>query len=160
MSPQPRTAKRQARELKLLAEYNAIHYPGATIYQQQRLGPIDAPPVTPAGSTLPKNFYGSLRRWADAVVILPDAVIIQEATIGADFGKISMLQLYARLASNTPELAPFRGRPVRLEIVCAVPDPALAEQCRSEGIAFSVFTPPWVLDYLSSIFPREGRARG
>ncbi len=160
MSPQARTAKRQPREMKLLAEYNAIHNAGAEVRSPVRLGAIDAVPEAPAYRNLPKGFFGSLRRWADAIVVRPDRLVLQEAKIRPDVGVVSQMQMYKRLVPLTPELRGLLDRPLELELVIAVDDPSLVELARDAGITVRVFSPPWVAVYLEQIYPREGRPKG
>lgn len=118
------------------------------------------------GSTLPrvggrfisepeKRLIGVFRRWADAVVILPDRLILIEGKILPQPGVISQLNLYAELIPKTPELGEARNLPVEKLLLCAIEDRLITDLAQREGIRVVVFIPPWLDDYLKILYPWE-----
>ena len=99
------------------------------------------------------------RRWADAIAIYPDRVVIIEGSIRPDPGDPSKLELYRELLPQTPELAEeIRDKPIMLELVASIHDPVVERMCWERGIKYVLFTPPWVSGYLKLLYPRERRA--
>jgi len=150
--------KWQPREMRLLSEFLAEHYQGVEYRTRIRLGKIQ-PRLDGKYITEEERLnLGTFRRWADALVILPDRLILIEAKIRPQPGVISQLQLYKRLLPNTPELQRFRDRPLEMLLVYAIRDDLLISMAREEGIRCIQYRPAWVDEYLKELYPRERRA--
>ncbi len=160
MSDQPVKQMRQQRERRLVAEYLAIHFPGARIMIDVRLGVLPDAGTNGPYPNMPPGLFSAWRRWADALVFTGDEVIIVEGKIRPDVGVIGQLELYMKLVPKTAELRDLLTRPLVALLVTAVDDPALAELCRDKNFRYATFRPDWVDDYLSSIYPRAARAKG
>ena len=100
---------------------------------------------------------GAWRRWADAIVFLKDRVILVEASIRADPGHLSKLQLYKMLLPHTPELSRYRDKPIEMVYLYAIEDPATNYMARQQGIQTIEYKPPWLDQYLAILYPRERR---
>lgn len=150
--------KWQAREMRLVSEFLAENYPDHTTQTRIRLGSI------PEGLN-PDNFSGGelralgvWRRWADAIVFMPDRLILIEAAIRPSPGDISQLELYEHLLPKTPELAEHKGKPIEKLLLYALEDPVIVAMARERGIRVVYFHPDWVDEYLAILYPRERRA--
>jgi len=147
----------QPREQQMVAEWLSKAYPQARTMTRVRLG---APkPAIPRPDLSPEELamIGQWRRWADAVVLEQDRVILVEASIRPDPGKISQLELYALLFPQTPELAAWAKLPLTLMLLYAIEDPATIYLARQKGILCVQYRPDWLDDYLAILYPRERR---
>ena len=131
-------------EMRMLGEYIAREYPQATVFLRLRLGVIQ--PVGNHGDLDPAElrFLSALARYADAVVILPQEIVIVEAKMRSEPGAIAQLGLYARLAPMTPDLQPYLNRPIVKELVCSVPDPVVDLLARESEVRVKVYAPSWL----------------
>jgi len=141
----------------MLAEWLARAQGDKRALQRVRLGSPRSEIPRPDMGPEELAMVGSWRRWADAVILEDHQVTIVEAAIRPDPGKISQLELYARLLPHTPELEPWRDRPVRLVLLYAIEDPATVALAREKGILCIEYKPPWLPQYLSLLLPRERR---
>lgn len=150
--------KWEPREMRMVAEYLASHYAKYPYKMRVRLGSVPAELDLPGRDMTEYRMAGVWRRWADAVVFKPRQVVIIEAAIKPDPGYISKLQLYGKLFRHTPELEPYAGLPVALELVYALEDAVLMEMARQAKIKTVEFKPAWLDEYLRILYPRERRA--
>jgi len=134
----------QRRELRLLGEFLAATYPNAQIGNNVRLGdyPLQLAGALPPGVS--KKALSGYRRYVDAVVKLPDKVILVEAKITLDVDAAASLELYAKLWPDTPELAPWTKLPVQLLIVAAIIDPVVKQLAEAKGITVVQYRPAWL----------------
>lgn len=145
----------QPRELRMLSEWLAETYPRQEYMTRVRLGRIE-PRVDSDGLTDEEiRQIGVHRRWADAVVLLQDRVILVEAKIRPQPGVISQLELYARLLPHTPELAKHANKPVEMVLLHAIEDDLVNQLAREKGIQCVYYRPAWVDKYLDELYPRE-----
>jgi len=155
--PEQRLSKWQPREEQLISEFCAQQFPDCPVRTRVRLGPINPSMDISGLSDNEIKLLGTWRRWADAVVIKPDQLIVIEASIRPLIGKISQLEYYLRLVGATPELAEFAGRPATGLLLFSMQDPVLEQLAREKGFSVRYFRPSWVDEYLATIFSREGR---
>src|ERR687891_4351 len=107
----------------MLAEYLAASHPDARVINRQRLGPDGATYEDPRLTESERRLLGAaFRRWADAVVIDRDVLLVIETAMVPDPRDISLVQTYLRLVDVTPELEPWRRLPRKGRLVWAVDD--------------------------------------
>ena len=148
----------EPREMRLVAEYLAKHYAKYEAMTRVRLGSVH-PDLQPGSlSDAELRAVGVWRRWADAIVIMPDRLVLIEAKIRPNPGDISQLELYEHLLPLTPELAEHKSKRIEKLLLWALPDDAVAAMARERGIRVVMFKPNWVDDYLETLYPRERRA--
>ena len=150
--------KWQPREQRMLSEFLAEHYPGVEYRLRVRLGKIQPRIETELLTDEERLNLGVFRRWADALVIQPDRLILIEAKIRPQPGVISQLQLYARLVPNTPELQEYLDRPLEMLLLYAIRDDLLIAMAREAGIKSRYYKPAWIDEYIAELYPRERRA--
>lgn len=150
--------KWQPREMAMVAEYVQKFYPGEHTITRVRLG---APHpdllfdnIEPAEINLLKVYS----RWADALVIKRDRVILIEAKIRPRLGPLEGLELYARLFKGDPEYAQYHKLPLEKHFVYAIEDPVLNAMARERGIRTIQYRPDWLGDYVDILQGRESRA--
>ena len=145
----------QPREQRLVSEFIARFYPDYPSRTHVHLGSI--PPrlrgmfITDEDARL----LGVHRRWADALVFLPDRIILIEGKILPQPGVVSQLLLYGELIPKTRDLGEDRQKPIEMVLVCALPDPVVSELARRQGIRVVIFRPEWIEEYLKILHPWE-----
>ncbi len=145
-------------EQQFLGEWMARFRPDARVLTHVRLGPIRPALQGVTLTALEMAALGLWRRWADALVILPDRLELVEAKILQSPTQNAQLELYAHLLPDTPELVEFRGRRIDKVALVALEDPAATFLARSVGIQVVVWRPPWIGKWMDARGPRASRA--
>lgn len=145
----------QPREQRLVAEFIARFYPKDESRTHFPLG--SAPPRFKGmyKSDADRRLTGVFRRWADALVLMPDRIVLIEGKILPQPGVISQLNLYAELIPKTVELREHKDKPIDKVLVCAIEDRLISELARREGIQVRIFHPAWVDKYMLILHPWE-----
>ena len=86
------------------------------------------------------KMYSVLLRWVDAIVIHDGYVLIIEAKIRPMPGAIGQLELYEMLFPETPEFQAYKDWPIKLILLCAMPDLSMIQLCSQKGITYEIFT--------------------
>lgn len=146
------------REMRLVSEYIAKTYPGESFKMNVRLGSLHPRLQGRFLSEAEQRMVGVFRRYADGLIFLQNEVILIEAAIRPQPGKISILELYKRLIPMTPDLAEIKDKPVRMVLLCAIDDPVMTQLAREKGIEVVMFRPQWVDEYIETLYPREQTA--
>jgi len=97
---------------------------------------------------LPESYFRRWRRFVDAIVVLPDSVVIIEAKIRDPFKGLGDLIHYKSLVPQTPELAPYLTLPIRYMLVAPIERPDIKFLAQQHGIEFVKYVPDWVIPYL------------
>lgn len=142
-------------EMRLISEWVKGAYPGAEVWLRLRLG--RARPLNPdlEGDPDAERVSRVFARWADAVVVTRDELIVVEAKVKSSPGAIGQLLVYRDLVRDTPELRSYEDRPLALLLLVAVEDPAVTRLCEAQGIRHAVYRPSWLAEYLSNLNRRE-----
>jgi len=154
-SKNPNKRDWQPREQRLVAEFIARFYPDQESRTHVHLG---SAPVRLKGryaTDTEARLVGVFRRWADALIFLPDRLLLIEGKILPQPGVLSQLKLYEELIPKTPELAEHRGKPIEKILVCAIEDPLISELARREGVQVRIFHPAWIDEYMEIVHPWE-----
>lgn len=150
--------KWQAREMRLVSEFLAKEYSDYPAQTRVRLGSIH-PGLEPEKlSDAELRAVGVWRRWADAIVFMPDRLVLIEAAIRPNPGDISQLELYEYLLPMTPELAEHKGKPIEKLLLYTMEDSVIVAMAKDRGIRVVYFHPDWVDEYLAILYPRERRS--
>jgi len=145
------------REQQLLTEWLAIHHQGDLTMTRFRLGVLEDPPPGSSNYAQRQAMLTRWRRWADAVVVEADRLLVVEAKIIPDVGVIAQLQLYLKLVPKTPELTPYLNRQIVGVLVTAADNPELNAMAAEAGFEAHIYHPAWVDDYLQTLSARQGR---
>ena len=155
----PARKKWEPRELRLLSEYLAEFYPGYEHRTHVHVGSFRYRLEDGKFSEAELRMMGEFRRWADAVVIMPDRIILLEAKIIPDPGVLGQVEHYAELLPKTPELGEHAKKPLEIELVFAVDDPVISHRARTRGYRVRIFCPAWTLEYLRQLSARKRRPK-
>jgi len=158
LMPPPGRRRYRTWEQQFLGEWVAQYRPDARVLTHVRLGPIRPQLQGVTLTALEFQAMGLWRRWADALVILPDRLELVEAKILQSPTQNAQLELYAHLFPDTPELAEFRGRRLDKLALVALEDPAATFMARSVGIQVVVWRPPWIDEWMAARDARQRRA--
>jgi len=150
--------KWQPREMRLVSEYVAKYYPNSISMTRVRLGPTHPALIVEGLSEEEQNMLRVWRRWADAVVITRNRLILIEGAILPDPGDVSKLLLYEYLLRHTPEFQQYLDRDLVKLLLLAIEDPVLEKIARTAGIQVVIYCPDWVRDYIRSLAARKQRA--
>jgi len=147
----------QPREMQMLSEWLRKVFPKSVKMTRVRLG--SPKPAEPKAYMSPEELamIGAWRRWADALIIEEDRVILVEAAIRPEPGDISKLELYRMLLPATPELAEHKAKKIDLVLLYAIEDAATILLARQHGIACIEYKPEWLPSYMELLMPRERR---
>jgi len=151
--------QRRQTERLLCSQFVAEHYPRARTYIQQYVGPNH--PEIPEGELTvgERNAMGTGRRRADAILILPDKIVLLETYVHVQLGKLSQLMTYRELLPLTPELKEYVHLPIEAILVGAQRDPILDQMAARFDIKVVIFRPKWALAYLDELAARKSRDR-
>jgi len=154
-SKNPNKRNWEPREQRLVSEFVARFYPDHESRTHAHLGAT--PPRFKGRWSTDKDakHLGVFRRWADALVFLPDKIILIEGKILPQPGVISQLKLYAELLPSTPELAEHKNKPIEMVLVCAIEDKLISQLAKREGIHVRIFRPAWIDEYMKIVHPWE-----
>ena len=145
-------------EIMMLSEWVAKTFPDVRWSTNVRLGKPE--PRNQDGQYAREELIllGAWRRRVDAIVILSDRLLLVEAILRAEPGKISVLKLYEALVPQTPELAEFSHLPVQKVLLYCIEDPVLNIIAKKEGILPIQFVPSFFDEWFKTRRPREQRA--
>jgi len=99
-------------------------------------------------------------RWADAVILLPEKILVVEGKLRAsEFLKgLGELQVYRHLIEHTPEFKSLLPRTVVGRLVIPVDDPVVSMVARQQGLEVAVYKPTFWTEYTRLLQPRQTRS--
>jgi hypothetical protein len=153
-----RTRRFHLGESRLLAEYMAEQYTGATISFQPRVGSdpsLVGVDITDEGA---RRLARNLNRRPDAWAITATEIVIIEASMQWPTTKIGRLMEYLLLVPATPDLVPYLDHRVVGEILTAIHDPMAELLCRQHGFRYVWRRPSWLDEYLAAYPDRARKA--
>jgi len=145
-------------ESRLLAEYLAEQYAGATIAFQPRIGTDPAMVGVTIVDEAERRWARNVNRRPDAWAITSEEIVIIEASMQWPTTKIGRLMEYLLMVPATPELAPYKGRRLVGEILTAIHDPMAELLCKQNGFRYVWREPSWMDEYLAAYPDRKRRA--
>lgn len=147
------------REMRLLKEYVAQNYPNNLAWFRVRLGPYPESITLGEGIVVSGRAKAVYNRWADAIVIVDDTILLFEAKIRSEPGAIAQLELYKKLLPETPEFMAIAERTIQPVLLTAFPDPEVDALAHEKGIWTRVYTPRWVVEYWDAVVERKKARR-
>jgi hypothetical protein len=119
--------------------------------------------ITPPGVTLLPEEYANLRETfgaqADAVVFLPNEVIIIEAMVRHEPGVLEDLMKYKRLFLKDDTFSKYHALPLRLVLLTPLDLGEYEKMAVDMGIEVVRYTPTWIREYLATYPRRAGRGK-
>lgn len=131
------------RTTRLLREFLALHYPGATRIGEFLLTKPNPEAIARAGGNVSPRFGGTPMGRIDGVVVLPHEVQIWEAGDVVTGAKIGQLEAYGQLWPLSVESRAYEGRKVTLHLLAARDNPLVRAQAEAKGIDVQIYTPAW-----------------
>ena len=141
----------------MVQEWLIRTYPEDQKWTRVRVGKLAPDMLTPIETSAEERAATGWRRWVDAIVVTKEKVILIEAAIRPNPGKISQLELYEELFGMTPEFARYWDWDRELVILYAIEDPATVYLARKKGMRCVQYVPAWLEAYLPLLYPRERR---
>jgi hypothetical protein len=156
-APIVKRAPRQQREIRLVNEFISTYFPDDPVQTQVRLGPIVPRNAGQFISEAEMRLAGEFRRRADAVVYRPMETVVIEGAIRPTPGDVSLIEFYAHLLPDTPEMVNRSQLPIRKLLVFALRDSVLIAFALRRGIDVQLFKPSWVDEYLLEVPKRHAQ---
>lgn len=125
--------KRVNWERLLMYEYVAKFYPDKPHWFRIEVGPIPGDGKNP--------LYARTRRWADAIIRMPDHMLIIEAKMKPKPDVVSQLLNYRDLYPQTPLFTKYKNDKIVMKIVCAMVDDETRAFIERNGIEVEVYKP-------------------
>jgi hypothetical protein len=147
------------RDMKLAEEYIDRNYPGRIKWLRIRLGNLRDDLLFPGMTKEEEQLASVWKRYADAVVLDDEKLIIIEGAIFPDLGDISRLLGYEKLLRQTPEFKQYADLPVEKQLVLAVEDKFLEKLAGENDVKVVYYKPEWVEYYLMELRQRTRELR-
>jgi len=141
----------QQREVRLVAEYLAQEIFPHPYKQNAALGPAQPGLAEALGD---EKGLAASRPWrfaVDAIAFPPGELVLIEGKILKLADGIAKLPLYRALVDETPELAPYRGLPVVMRLVCPWESEQAQRLARAAGVEIVMFCPEWIKRYVDEL---------
>lgn len=139
------TKLRRSIEPRWVSAYIKEHYPDGEIRLRCPLGPIPDELKQMYGPAKAARVYRPSRPEVDALVILPDVLLLVEAKIFKYMDGLSKLPIYASLVPETSELMVFKDRPVIMHLLLPKAIPWVVAAAPKHGVEVKTWAPDWVL---------------
>jgi len=143
--------KTQQVETRLVAEYVKSQYSKFPSITAQPVGVVSQELMAEVGYTKAIRISRPNRPEVDAIVILPNYLVLIEAKVWHIVDGMAKLPLYKSLIPYTPELKEYMPRDVIMELVVPWSNPNLEIMCRDHGIVLKVFTPAWINEVVNRV---------
>ena len=149
MISQPRQKRKRVDWERLLVyEYVQTYYLDVPHWFREEVGPL------PQGEN--PMLYAKTRRWADAIVHLPDKTLLIEGKMKAEPSVIGQLLNYRNLLPQTPLFYKYREIPIEMQLVCAKIDTDTEALVKQAGIDVVMFKPSNYDTWVDVITKRKG----
>ena len=139
-------------ELRFVSDFIAKFYPGRQVWTNLRIGAPHPSLVTPGMTPEEIRLTVGWKRRCDAVVQMPDRLVLIEGMIPADPYHVARLEHYASLLPHTPELQEWKHFPIEKVLVFPIEDPIITQMCRKFDVRAVLYQPAWLSETLTS-FP-------
>jgi hypothetical protein len=131
-------------ETRMVSEYLISAYPQYHSITAVPLGMIDNALMAKEGYQKAIGLSRPYRPEADAVVILPGALLLIEAKVWNVVNGLAKLPLYKSLVPVTPELIQYKALPIIMELVVGWTNANLEQMARGSDVRVKIYCPPWL----------------
>ena len=138
-------------EVRMISEYLKENYSGFSFTLNVPLGSVSERLMAKEGYQRALGLSRPFRPMADAVVILPNYLLLVEAKVWNVVNGLAKLPLYKSLVPVTPELKQYGHRGVIMQLVVGWTNPNLERMAREVGVAIKVYCPPWLEEVVESM---------
>ena len=145
-------------EIMMITEWVAASFGDVRWATNVRLGPLQPRNSQGQYTKDELRLLGVWRRRIDALVFLPDRLLMVEAVLRSNPGKLSVLALYERLLPQTPELREWWAFPVQKVLLYVIEDPVVNILAEERNILPIQFVPSFFDEWFNKLRAREQRA--
>jgi hypothetical protein len=138
-------------ETRMVSEYLLLQYSKFPSRTGVPLGKIDDKLMADHGYQKAIDMSRPYRPEADAIVFLPNYLLLIEAKVWNVVGGLSKLPMYRDLVPFTPELAQYKGREILMELVVGWTNDNLEIMAQGRGVAVKVYSPAWLQDVVQGM---------
>lgn len=145
----------------MISEYMLQQYSKFTYTLAVPLGSLPQDLLESQGSARTMGLMRPYRPEVDALVVLPNYLVIVEAKVWNLVNGLAKLPLYKSLVPITPELKQYMPREVIMQLVVGWTNPNLERMARDSDVSVVVFCPPWlkeIVDKLHKYWTSDYRA--
>ena len=154
----PPKQKRTPWEIMMIGEWVATTFPDVAWQTNVRLGSHTPRNARGQFTVEELRLLGVWRRRVDAIVYLPDRLLLVEAVLRSHPGKISTLNLYEMLVPQTPELTQYKHLPIQKTLLYVIEDPVLNILAKKDDILPIQFVPSFFDEWFDKLRGRDKRA--
>jgi len=138
-------------EVRMISEYLKENYSGFSFILNVPLGSVSESLMAKEGYQRALGLSRPFRPIADAVVVLPNYLLLVEAKVWNVVNGLAKLPLYKSLVPVTPELKQYRPRGVIMQLVVGWTNPNLERMAIAADVALKVYSPPWLEEVVQSM---------
>ena len=138
-------------ETRMVAEYLLKNYAAFPTRTGVPLGYVDEGLMATAGYQKAILMSRPYRPECDAIVILPNYLVLIEAKVWNVVNGCAKLPLYKSLVASTPELKQYLPREIIMHLVVGWTNPNLEAMAQSAGVVIKVYSPDWLADVVNKL---------
>jgi len=138
-------------ETRMISEYLKENYPEFSYILNIPLGSVSEDIMRKEGYQRALGLSRPFRPIADAVVILPNYLLLVEAKVWNVVNGLAKLPLYKSLVPITPELKEYMPRGVLMQLVVGWTNPNLERMARAVDVDLKVYRPLWLEEVVESM---------
>ena len=138
-------------ETRMVSEYIKTNYAQFTVLTAQPVGAIPEALMASEGYQKALGVMRPYRPEVDAIVVLPNHLLLIEAKVWNVINGLAKLPLYKSLIPVTPELKEYMPRDILMELVVGWTNTNLEIMALSAGVAVKVFAPAWLVEVVQSM---------
>jgi hypothetical protein len=132
-------------EPRWVSEYVSTRYANFPHGLRVPLGPIPKQLEEMYGPAKARRVYRPSRPEVDAIVYLPERLILIEAKIFRVMDGLAKLPVYKSLVPQTPELELYKDESIAMQLLVVKPAPWVEEAARAHDIELVAYNPDWVV---------------
>jgi hypothetical protein len=133
---------------RMLHEWATLTHGNDQIFYELKLGPTVQHVIGKLDDPKLVNMLRVTNWYADATIVTPDEILIVEAAVAPNPGKISQLEHYRDLVLETPLLKDYPNRSIAMVLLFGFGDSAIVPRAQLRGIRVEIYTPSWLHEYL------------
>lgn len=145
----------QPRERQMRAEYITKYMRGKRWYTEYPLGRAVSPEQALTMTPSQIRAYDNRKARCDLLVAYSDHLDIIEFKIVDAIRRWCPILMYRELVIETDTLKAYWNMPINLRLIVAMDDPILKRTVEKYGIAYEVYTPEWLPQYMETLRPRD-----
>jgi hypothetical protein len=138
-------------ETRMMSEYLLKNFNKFPCIMAQPLGVVDEKLMAAQGYERAIKMSRPYRPECDAIVILPNHLLLIEAKVWNIVNGLAKLPLYKSLVPATPELREYLPRNVIMRLVVGWTNTNLQIMARDQGIEIDTYAPPWLTEIVNSM---------